>query len=117
MTDDDVWKAIINQFEVWELTNEQAASLLEISPEGWSSIQSGDHDGIFTEEVGQRANALLRIHAALQAILMEPRCHSWVHRPNKAPMFGGQTALNFMIAGGQPAILRVMRYLQAEQVM
>ena len=114
MTDDDGWKAITWQFKLWELNDEQAADLLGISLGDWSSIQSGDHEGIHTAEVGQRADALLRIHAALRVILMEPRCNGWVHRPNDAEMFGGETALNFMIAGGQPAIMRVARYIEAE---
>ena len=114
MTDDDAWKAITWQFKVWELNDEQAADLLGISLEDWSSIQSGDHEGIHKAEVEQHADALLRIHAALRVILMEPRCNGWVHRSNDAEMFGGETALSFMIAGGLPAIDRVARYLEAE---
>ena len=114
MTDDDVLEAIINQFEVWELNDQQAADLLGISLEDWSSIQSGGHDGILTEEIWQRVNVLFRIRAALQVILMEPRSNGWVHRPNDAKMFGGETALNFMIAGGLPAIMKVADYLEAE---
>ncbi len=114
MTDDEVWKAIIDQFGAWQLTDDQTACLLGISSDDWSSIQSGGHDGILTEEMWQRVNALFRIRAALQVILMEPRCNGWVHRPNKAEMFDGETALNFMIAGGLPAIDQVARYLEAE---
>lgn len=116
MTDDEVWKAIIDQFEAWQLTDDRSADLLGISRADWARIQAGDHDGdgILTAEVGQRADALLRIHAALRVIMKEPRCHTWVHRPNKAEMFGGETALNFMIAGGKPAIMRVAEYLEAE---
>lgn len=113
-TEKDVWRTIIRQFEAWRLTDEQASALIGISSMDWVWIRTGGHDGTLTDEMWQRLDALFRIQAALEVILIAPRCNDWAHRPNKAALFGGQTALDFMIEGGWPAIHDVMLYLQAE---
>jgi hypothetical protein len=116
MTDEGAaLRALPKLFELWQLTDEQAAALLGVTEEIWIKLQSGDHDGLLiAADIWKRADALCRIHAALRVILMQPRCNNWVHRPHKAPMFAGETALKFMIEGGWPAIERVRRYLDAE---
>jgi hypothetical protein len=112
--EEDIWRTIIRQFDAWQLTDQQAASLLGIPEEDWSRIRAQSPGVTLTPDVRQRAGALLRIRAALSVLLGEHRCDGWVHRSNKAELFGGQTALDVMIEGGWPAIHDVVRYLEAE---
>ncbi|MFG6638085.1 hypothetical protein ACGYJ8_19435 [Sulfitobacter sp. 1A12126] len=109
-----MWQTIIRQFDAWNMTDQQASSLLGVSIGDWARIRAGNHDGMLTQEMWQRLDALFRIHATLEVILMQPRCNDWVHRANTAELFGGQTALQFMLEGGWPAIQRVRLYLEAE---
>ncbi len=64
----------------------------------------------------ERLSYLFGIYAALQVLLPEQeRADAWLRKPNSAPLFGGQPALQRML-GGQVADLFVVRqYLDAQR--
>lgn len=107
-------RALPKLFASWDLADEQSSALLSVSKESWERIRSGVNDEYIADDQGQRAGALLGIHAALRTIFVGSRYNDWIQRPNSDLMFSGQSALDFMIAGGLPAIDRVREYLQAE---
>lgn len=109
-----IMEAVQRLFALWQLTDEQSADLLGVTEVTWIRFQSGHHDGFIAADIWKRAASLLSIHASLQVLLGRPQCHKWIQRPNLAPMFAGQSALNIMIDGGLPAIQRVREYLKAE---
>jgi hypothetical protein len=50
----------------------------------------------------------------LQILLPDPAAaDAWVRRPNQAAAFGGQSALQHMLAGNLSDLNRVRRYLDA----
>ena len=72
--------------------------------------------GPLDRHVLERLSYLFGIHAALQLLLPDAqRAAEWVRKPNTAPLFGGQSALQRML-GGQVADLYVVRqYLDAQR--
>ena len=72
--------------------------------------------GPLDRHVVERLSYLFGIYAALQILLpVAERADEWVRKPNNAPLFGGQSALDRML-GGQVADLYVVRqYLDAQR--
>jgi hypothetical protein len=62
----------------------------------------------------ERLSNLLGIYKSLQILLPDPAAaDAWVRRPNQAAAFGGQSALQHMLAGNLSDLNRVRRYLDA----
>ncbi len=72
--------------------------------------------GPLDRHVLERLSYLFGIYAALQLLLPDAqRAVDWVRKPNAAPLFAGQSALQRML-GGQVADLYVVRqYLDAQR--
>ena len=65
----------------------------------------------------ERIGALVVIHVALMVILGggdTARVQKWLSAPNQAPFTAGLSALEAMIEGGLPTMVRIRRYLEAE---
>ena len=62
----------------------------------------------------ERLSNILGIYKALQIVLPdEAAADAWVRKPNAAPVFGGRSALEHMLAGNMSDLGRVRRYLDA----
>lgn len=109
-----LFRALLRLFAHWDLTNEQSSALIGVSRDSWERIRSGVYDEHITDDLAQRAGALIGIHGALRTIFPKPRCYDWIKRPNHGPLFACKSALDFMVNGGLPAIHSVREYLQAE---
>lgn len=60
----------------------------------------------------ERLSYLLGIYKALQILLPDPAAaDAWVRKPNDAPLFGGRSALERMLAGNVVDLHVVRRYL------
>jgi hypothetical protein len=61
----------------------------------------------------ERISYLMGIHKALRILFSQQpeRAYEWVHKPNDAAPFNGQTALNYMLAGRVIDVADVRRYL------
>ena len=65
-------------------------------------------------ETLERLSNILGIYKALQILLPdEAAADSWVRKPNAAPVFGGRSALEHMLAGNMSDLGRVRRYLDS----
>lgn len=99
----------------WLLTQEQLATLIELHPQTLADVQA-DPSQILTlmlnSQIIERMEDLLRI-AFLLDVLFEKRenAYEWVNKPNSAPLFGGQTALDFMLANPRDHRSKVIAYL------
>lgn len=108
-----MFRATVNLFRLWEITDEQAAILLDLplrTYRRWKAEGPGriDRDG------RARLSNLMGIHKALRLIFREPqRAYRWISRPNEA--FAGHTALDIMLGGELTDLMRVRRYLDAER--
>lgn len=60
----------------------------------------------------ERLSNLLGIYKSLQILLPDPAAaDGWVRQPNQAPLFGGGTALQRLLAGNVSDLHLVRRYL------
>ena len=64
----------------------------------------------------ERLSYLLRIYAALEILLpVRERALAWLRKPNAAPLFGGGTALQRLLAGQVGDLMVVAQYLDAQR--
>ena len=108
-----MFRAAVNLFRLWDLTDEDAATLLDLPTRTYARWKTGalgriDRDG------KARLSNLMGIHKALRIIFREPqRGYAWIRAANDA--FGGRAALNVMLGGELTDLMRVRRYLDAER--
>ena len=106
-------RAAVNLFRQWELTDEEAAKLLDMPVRTWRRWKSGK-PGRMGRDTKARLSNLLGIHKALRILFAEPpRAYAWIKLPNAA--FDGQRALDVMLGGELTDLMRVRRYLDAER--
>ena len=56
------------------------------------------------------------IHKALNILLPSSRAaNEWIKKPNNAPLFGGDSALNRMLSGNLADLAEIRRYLDAQR--
>ncbi|MEH6633455.1 MAG: MbcA/ParS/Xre antitoxin family protein [Halopseudomonas aestusnigri] len=101
-------KMILNLFGKWELTEQEAANLLDLPLERYYEFHLGEFENL-NSELGNKVDELLRIHKALRTLFDDPeRGYLWIRRPNT--VFKGKIALEIMILN----LKRVRIYLEAE---
>lgn len=100
-------------FARWELTDDQAATLLDMPVRTFRRWKA-DGPGRLTRDGCARLSNLMGIHKALRLIFTEPqRGYAWIKAANAA--FAGASALDVMLGGELTDIMRVRRYLDAER--
>lgn len=108
-----MFRAAVNLFGHWDITDEQAATLLDLSVRTYRRWKAGEA-GRMSRDGKARLSNIMGIHKALRIIFREPqRAYAWITAPNAA--FGGQTALDVMLGGELTDLMRVRRYLDAER--
>ena len=109
-------RAFFNITRLWGLGAEQERLLLGNPGRSTFFRWKRDLDGALSQDTLERISYLLGIWKALQILFPEPaQADAWVKRPNDAPLFAGQSALQRML-GGQVADLYVVRqYLDAQR--
>ena len=101
-------RVILNLFEKWQLSDQDAAEVLGLPSEEYELFKAGELDG---PELGGKLAELFRIHRALKTIFKEPqRGYKWIRKPNA--VLGGETALEIM----KTDLERVREYLEAEVI-
>lgn len=110
-------QGFFNLSEHWGLTATQERILLGSPPEStffkWKAHKTARRLG---RDVLDRISYLLGIYKALNILLPSPQAaDEWVKKPNAAPMFRGQSALDRMLGGGLVDLADVRRYLDAQR--
>lgn len=101
-------KMILNLFDKWKLTEQEAANILNLSLVHYYEFKSGECENM-NSDLRDKINELLRIHKALIIIFKAPeRGYRWIRRPNS--VFNDKTALEIMMLD----LTRVRTYLEAE---
>lgn len=101
----------------WGLSAKAERKLLGEPPEStffkWKAEKSARSLGRDTLE---RISYLLGIYKALRILLPSDRsADEWIHKPNAAPLFHGQSALDKMLAGSIVDLADIRRYLDAQR--
>lgn len=108
-----MFRAALNLFGKWELTDEQAATLLDMPVRSYRRWKA-EGPGRFSRDGCARLSNLMGIHKALRIIFLEAqRGYEWIGAGNTA--FAGSSALDVMLGGELTDIMRVRRYLDAER--
>ncbi|ODP38773.1 MULTISPECIES: MbcA/ParS/Xre antitoxin family protein [Sphingomonas] len=108
-----MFRAALNLFGRWELTDEQAATLLDMPVRSYRRWKA-EGAGRISRDGRARLSNLMGIHKALRLIFTEPqRGYVWINAANDA--FDGASALTVMLGGELTDIMRVRRYLDAER--
>ena len=69
-----------------------------------------------TKEKLERLSYIFGIYKALQILLPKPEsADHWIHRPNEATPFGGQSALDRMLSGNVSDLYVVRQYLDGQR--
>ena len=104
--------AFFNLAEQWELSPEQQRILLGNPPRStfykWKKARAAR----LSQDTLERISYLLGIYKALQILLPSVQAaNEWIKKPNKAPLFGGRSALERMLGGRVIDLADVRRYL------
>lgn len=107
-------RAVINLFDRWKLTENQAATLLGgINPRTFHRWKKGEY-GRTSVDLNARMSNLMGIHKALRLLFKDAlRGYAWIHRSNQ--VFSGRSALNIMLNGSFTDLMRVRHYLNAQR--
>jgi Protein of unknown function (DUF2384) len=108
-----MFRATVALFGKWDITDEQAATLLDLPLRSYRRWKAGEQGRIDRDGKARLSN-LMGIHKALRYMFREPeRCYRWIKAPNDA--FQGHSALDVMLAGELTDLMRVRRYLDTER--
>ncbi len=107
-------RAVFNLFARWGLDGTQARRLLgQPSPRTFQRWKAGAVADLPVDTIWRLAD-LMGVHKALRYMFVDPeRGYRWVREPNR--VFGGQSALDRMLAGAPADIAHVRAYLDAER--
>jgi uncharacterized protein (DUF2384 family) len=108
-----MFRAVLNLFRLWQVTDAQAAILLDLPLRSYRRWKSGEI-GRLGRDGKARLSNLMGIHKALRILFTErERGYRWIKAPNGA--FDGRSALDIMLGGELTDVMRVRRYLDAER--
>lgn len=103
-------------FEAWGLNNQQQIKLLGNPPQStffrWKQVEKV----LLSQDTLERLSYIFGIYSALQVLLPRPEAaDTWIKKPNAAPIFGGRSALERILAGQIADIYIVRQYLDAQR--
>ena len=100
----------------WSLTNEQQKTLLGNPTDDEYKLWVANTADIVLDRVTlERISHLINIYSNLIILLpTDEAVHTWIKRKNTAPLFAGDTALNYILKGGVYELKQVRLYLDSE---
>jgi hypothetical protein len=107
--------AFFNLVTRWGIRDEDARVLLGGVSNGPYYKWKKDHNRTLDTDTLTRISLLIGIFKALHILYGETLADEWLSLPNSNRIFGGQTPLAFMLAGGLPAIQVVRRLLDSRR--
>ena len=108
-----MFRAVLNLFRLWGLSDDQASVLLDLPVRTWRRWKAGDLGRIDRDGKARLSN-IMGIHKALRILFTDPqRGYAWIKAPNAA--FADRSALDVMLGGELTDLMRVRRYLDAER--
>ena len=108
-----MFRAVTKLFRLWGITDEQAATLLDLPGRTYARWKAGEQ-GRIDRDTKARLSNLMGIHKALRIVFSEAdRGYRWIRAANAA--FGDRSALDVMLGGELTDLMRVRRLLDAER--
>lgn len=106
-------KAVTRAAEFWQLRNADAAALFDVPIATWNRMKAGQFRGSLDRDKMMRASLIVGIFKGLRLLFNGPLTHGWPLMRNAGPLYEGRTPVDFMIAGGIPAMMRVRDHIDA----
>lgn len=106
-------KAIVRIAADWQLSNKDAAALLDVPQATWGRMKAGDFKGQLDQDKTTRASLILGIYKGLRLLFNGPLTYGWPTTANTGQSFGGRTPVETMIHGGIPALMMVRQHIDA----
>jgi len=108
-------QVFFNLSERWELQAKEERILLgDPAPSTFFSWKSDKAASKLSHDTLERISYIMGIYKDLNILLPnEHAANEWIKKPNDAPLFGGDTALNRMLGGNVSDLADVRRYLDA----
>ncbi|WP_162901309.1 antitoxin Xre-like helix-turn-helix domain-containing protein [Breoghania sp. L-A4] len=106
-------KAMARLADAWGVTQTEIADLLCISAKQWSRIRQHPEQFRLNQDQLTRMSLLLGMFKSLNLVFSKPLADEWAKRVNTGALFGGQTPVQVMRAGGIPAMMDVRHHLDA----
>jgi hypothetical protein len=109
-------RAFFRIAELWKLDVRQQRILLGNPAASTFFKWKKELSGTLSRDVLERISYVLGIYKALQILFPDPaRADAWLSRPNEAPLFRGQSALDRMMGGNVSDLFVVRQYLDAQR--
>ena len=109
-------RAFANIAEAWGLSVAEQLTLLGIGSRSTFFKWRREREPKLPGDTLERLSYLLGIYKSLQILLPDPKAaDAWVRKPNRAPLFGGRSALERMLSGQVADLYVVRQYLDAER--
>ena len=98
--------------QAWELSVDEQLALLGEPPRStFFAWRKQPDKAALPRDTLERLSNILGIYKSLQILLPESAADAWPRQPNAAPLFGGGSALQRMLAGNVSDLNLVRRYL------
>lgn len=102
--------------DLWDLSADEQMTLLGVTARSTFFKWKKDSNTVLPKDTLERISYILGVYKALQILLPdESAADEWVKRPNAAPLFGGQSALDRMLSGQVADLFVVRQYLDAQR--
>lgn len=109
-------RAFFNITKAWGLSTDEERTLLGNPGRSTFFRWKRDQAGALPRDVLERISYLLGIYKALRLLFPNAdQANTWVKRPNTAPLFGGEPALQRMLGGRVADLYVVRQYLDAQR--
>ena len=101
--------------EIWKVRDEDARALLGgMSNGAFYALKKGEGKALDEDRL-RRISYLIGIFKALNILHGQDLADRWIQLPNSNRIFGGSTALAYLIHGGLPAFQTLRRLLDARR--
>ena len=108
-------RAFFKIAELWRLDQQEQLALLGQTDPLQLAHWAEGKETILRRDTLERISYVLGIFQAINVLLpVREHANAWVREPNKAPIFGGKSALDRMTAGNVSDLYVVRQYLDAE---
>ncbi len=105
-------KAFARLADAWGLTNADAAALLGVSARTWSRMKAGDSPRP-DQDLLMRISGVVGLYKGLHLYFSDALADRWPKLANTGAPFMNRSPVDYMKAGGLPAILETRGYVDA----
>lgn len=106
------YRVFIGIADAWRLSAKERTVILGLDDTGISAMDSiPSHE--LPPQILERLSILLDIFHAINTLLpIEERADAWMGKPNRAPLFGGGSAIDLMLSEGLAGMRNLRSYLE-----